>query len=246
MTKRSAIIAATVTGVILLVFMAGIGISALLSGGSSQSVVATTTTTTPVTATLSQEPTPVIASVSPSDTPTIDATSEATDVPSTLPTVHSSGILPAPAFGSLASASTEELFGGKLVIQKPQVWTSRDSDGDSQTYADTTTCASTNLSDCPHVTFLRLTGPNQINFGTNPIATWAKDVCPSRSSDAVEGPVAFLSGGVKAGFYRLPCQGMMFYAWYVPSKSLIVLGSDGGSNPLEASIVQAVVERAQF
>jgi hypothetical protein len=238
MTKRRVIIGAVV---VVLLFAAGLGISALTRGGqpTTTTAVAESTSSSAPTTPATKAPTtdPTTVSTPPTEEPT---TANSSELPSLPP---SGGLLPAPAFGSLASAETVQLF-DRLTILKPHIWTDQSGDSDSQDYADTTVCAASQESDCPRISFLGLkAGPNKVNYGSNPIAAWAKDVCPDRR-DAVEGPAAFQSSGVNAGFYRLRCQGMEYYAWYVPAQHLIVLGRDGSDgSTLETGIVQAVLQR---
>lgn len=242
MNRRTRNIVLSIAGVLTMIAI-GVGFAVLTSGDSGSAGTVASATTMPSAST----------NTSSSSAPVQPTTSETTDSPAptqttdgSLPVPGTNNILPKAATGSLQSAMEDKLFDGRVVVLQPQVWFERDGDGDSQAFADTTTCPNDELSDCPRVEFIRLSGPNKVNYGSNPIVTWAKLVCPDRSTDAVQGPVKFDANGAEAGFYLLTCQGSSNYAWYVPGHQLLVTGRDGKGTALEASIVQAVMERIQW
>jgi hypothetical protein len=100
----------------------------------------------------------------------------------------------------------------------------------------------TKAKECPQIQFLSLaSGSNRVNYGTNPVGQWAKNVCPSRSPDSVVPMGTFAVSGKTVAAYELPCQGVENYAWYVPGK-LLVLTGDANGGVVAPSTVQAVLE----
>lgn len=238
MNRRVRNIILPVVGAAVL-FGACVGAVALVYSPPPQS------TTVTAASSAASTPKPVASSVSSSAPSTADATTVAPTTAGALPVPGTNSILPTPAFGSLGSGMDDKLFNRVTVVQ-PQIWFEGDGDSASQVYADTTTCADANLSNCPQVTFLSLTGANGVNYKPDPITAWAKSICPEHSPSAVQGPARFSAGGETAGYYLLSCDGTDFHAWYVPSRQLLVMGRNGQYNPLEVSIVQAVMERIRW
>lgn len=238
MTKRAW---ALTIGAIVLALAVGLGLGSVLGGGESSPA-----STVSGASSQPSSPPSVTSSDPATTTPSVPPTTPpATAAPATVSTRPTG--LPVPALGSLQSAQVQTLFDW-FSAPIPQAWNGTMSDGDSKGFADTSTCVTDNA-DCAHIEFLSLrSGPNHVNYGDNPVVQWAKDVCPSRSTDSVVGPIAFKVDGVDAKFYKFPCQGgPEHYLWYVPSKKLLVRGDDGdGTATLETGIVQAVLESATW
>lgn len=246
MNRRTRNIILSIVGLLTL-FGVGVGYVALTSGGSSPAgTVAGATSMPSVSASASSSSTRVQPVESETTTsPAIVPTTEPT-ASSALPVPGTNSILPKAAYGTLDSAMEDKLFNNTVVVLQPEAWFQGDGDGDSQDYADNTTCSANDLKSCAKIEFINLVGANKVNYGSNPITAWARNVCPERSIDAVQGPAQFNAGGEMAGYYLFTCNGSNFYAWYVPSRHLLVTGKDGSGNALEVGIVQAVMERIQF
>lgn len=234
-----------IIGAVVLALVAGLVIGAMF-GGSNSSPDNVSQEATPSMPPSSSPTTP--SSVPATATlPTATTASETTTTPTTIAASPRPTGLPEPALGPVKGAETQSLFDW-LSAPIPQAWSGLTSDGDSKTFADTSTCVESDYADCAHVMFISLrSGPNRINYGTNPVAQWAKDVCSARPADSVSGPIIFKMDGVEARFYKFPCQGTQHFMWYVPSKKLLVRGDDGnGTATVEAGTVQAVLESATW
>ena len=187
---------------------------------------------------------PAVATPSASTSPTTPAVTESpevteaptTSVPTSAPTAAS---LPA----VLKGAEEQKLFSW-LTAPIPLEWTGVQGDGDNRNFADLNAC--TDTASCPHIQFISLTsGPNRINYGTNPIRQWAKNVCPARSSDSVEKGKTFTVGSVSITAYSLSCQGLENYAWYAPGKLLVLIG-DAPGGAADSDTVQVVLEHSRI
>ena len=243
MTKRTW----AIVGAVVLTLAVGFGIGAMFGGGNSSpnnvSQEATPSATPPSSSLTLPSSAPATTVSSASTAPV----SETTAPTATTPASPRPTGLPEPALGSVKGAETQSLFDW-FSAPIPQAWSGLTSDGDSKTFADTSTCVESDYADCAHIMFISLrSGPNRINYGTNPVAQWAKDVCSARPASSVSGPVVFQMNGVEARFYKFPCQGTQHFMWYVPSKKLLVRGDDGnGTATVEAGTVQAVLESATW
>jgi hypothetical protein len=144
----------------------------------------------------------------------------------------------------LNGAVVKEVFPG-LTAPIPSGWVGQSSDEDSHTYADMSSCT-TAQKRCPQIEFLSLaSGSNRVNYGSNPVNQWAKNVCPSRSPDSVAPMGTFVAGGTTVNAYEFACQGIENYAWLVPGK-LLVLTSDATGGASAPSTVQAVLENSRI
>lgn len=241
MTKRMW----AIVGAVVLALVVGLGIGAMF-GGSNSSPDNVSQEATPSATTSSLETVPSSAPATAVSSASTAPVSETTAPPATPASPRPTG-LPEPALGPVKGAETQSLFDW-FSAPIPQAWSGLTSDGDSKTFADTSTCVESDYADCAHIMFISLrSGPNRINYGTNPVAQWAKDVCSARPADSVSGPIIFQMNGVEARFYKFPCQGTQHFMWYVPSKKLLVRGDDGnGTATVEVGTVQAVLESATW
>lgn len=225
MTKRAW---ALLVGAVALALAAGLGLGTMFSGGST-----TASQVSPSSPTTSEPTMPTAPPTTPHET-VAPATATVTATPTKLPE---------PALGPLKNAEMQRIFDW-FSAPIPQTWDGLMSDGDSKVFADTSTCVADDTAQCARIEFLSLrSGPNRINYGSNPVKRWAKEVCPGRPSTSVSGPFAFKAGGVDAEYYKFPCQGgPEHHLWYVPGQ-LMVRGDDGdGTATVEAGTVQAVLE----
>ncbi len=226
------------TRTVLLVTAAAV----ILAGGSAAVGAVMFDGDEPPTATATSSPVPATktetTAPSPSATPTTTATTTPASPTTTTPTSASPSI---PAV--LNGAVVKEVFPG-LSAPIPSGWVGQSSDEDSHTYADTSSCT-TKAKECPQVQFLSLvSGSNRVNYGSNPVQQWAKNVCPSRSPDSVSSMGTFVADGKSVAAYEFACQGIENYAWYVPGE-LLVLAGDAHGGVAVPSTVQAVLKYAR-
>jgi len=135
----------TVLGIVALVAIGGIGITAgaFLSGGSSPAQTAAA---------------PVIPS--PSSLGSTSSTTSPTSDPTYDPVTPSNPmIIPDPATHALDRSEKAQPFGDNLTYSVPLTWSSRNWDG-AVDYADMTNC--TDTASCPHITFIDLTNPSSV------------------------------------------------------------------------------------
>lgn len=215
------------------VLLAGGGLAAGVAvSGGDESPAATPSTTT-VTERVTVIPTPApsqTATSTPVVTPPVSTTKPAATTP------------PVPAV--LNGAAVKEVFPG-LTSPIPTGWVGEGSDQDSHAYADTSSCT-TQAKSCPRVEFLSLaSGANHVNYGSNPINQWAKNVCPTRSPESVVTLEPLVAGDVTILAYQLPCQGLENYAWHVPGRLLVMTGDATGGTAASAT-VQAVLRYSNF
>lgn len=210
----------------------GVAAGAAMFGGDESPTVAATTTAT--TATETSAPLP-------SSAPATTATEEA---PSPVETTSKPTATVPPTPAVLDGAVEKQLFSW-LTSPIPTTWTGRGGDADSHTYAETNSCT-TGEKSCPQVEFLSLTsGANRVNYGPNPINQWAKNVCPARSSESVVTLDPIVVDGVTVQSYKLPCQGMEYWAWLIPGKLLVMTGDADGGTAAPATVT-AVLGHSDF
>jgi hypothetical protein len=204
----------------LLVLSGGVVAGAWLFGGSDSS--------TSTIATANDEPTPASSQeTEPEETPT-----SATPSPTRKSTPP-------------RAASTDREVFSWLTSPIPDQWVGQGGDGDNHTYVDTSSCTAA-PKNCPQIRFFSLTsGPNRVNYGSDPIRQWAKDVCPSRSPDSAAAQETFAVDGVNITMYKLNCMGIGNFAWLAPSK-LLVFTADVGDQLAVPTTVKSVLERSHI
>jgi len=226
----------TVLGIVALVAIGGIGITAgaFLSGGSSPAQTAAA---------------PVIPS--PSSLGSTSSTTSPTSDPTYDPVTPSNPmIIPDPATHALDRSEKAQPFGDNLTYSVPLTWSSRNWDG-AVDYADMTNCMDT--ASCPHITFIDLTNPSSVSqYGTgNPVATWAgQSTCAVDSEQELLGPVVSLIDDQRVLYYRQGCGKDPYSnfnaAWYFPDQHLLVVGVSGPGASLAPEVVQAVLKSATW
>ena len=229
MKTRTAVLAAVA---ILVATGGGVTAGALMFGGNEPAAVTTTSpaTTAPETLAPPTSSTPTTTAAEETSSP-VEVTSQPTVIEPSTPAV-------------LNGAVEKQLFSW-LTSPIPTTWVGRGGDGDSHTYAETNACT-TGEKSCPQVEFLSLTsGANRVNYGSNPINQWAKNVCPARSSESVVTLDPIVADGVTVQPYELPCQGVEYWAWLIPGKLLVMTGDTAGGTAAPATVT-AVLEYSSF